>query len=249
MAQTQPARRGARATIPYRIDHRTTSGVRSRQRLGAGVCLAGIVLAWSTCGLAQSGPGLGFKVGVQTLESPIDLDKTTRTRYEVELSTARFLDDHLDLAFTVGGSSLGSFTTYYSDEIDGVFIDETYDDDLSLIDVRLAARLYPLGDASTIRPYVGAGIGYFWFLDQWDYEYAETFEDPPFSGDFYTFIEQDDGTDTAASGFFPFITAGVTIPIGDQGELLFDFQYDFEKEDNGFDFGGPIYMIGARLRF
>jgi len=213
------------------------------------MCLAGIVLAWSNHGLAHSGPGLGLAVGVQTLESPIDQDKTTRARYELELSSARFFDDHADLAFTIGGSSLGSFDTFYSDEVDGVFIDETYEDQLSLIDVRLAARLYPLGSASEIRPYLGAGIGYFWFLDQWNYEYAETFEDPPFSGDFYTFAERDDGVDTAAKGFFPFVTAGVTIPIGDQGELLFDFQYDFEKEDNGYDFGGPIYMIGARFRF
>jgi hypothetical protein len=220
-----------------------------RNLLRTGVCIAGIVLAWSACTPAASGPGLGFKVGVQTLESPIDLEDTTRTRFEFELSSARFYDDHFDLALTVGGSSLGSFTTVYSDEFDGTFIDETYVDDLSIIDIRLAARLYPLGDAGEIRPYVGAGIGYFWFLDSWDYEYAETFEDPPFSGDFYTFIETDEGTDTAANGFFPFVTAGVTIPLGDQAELLFDFQYDFEKKDSGYDFGGPIYMIGARFRF
>ena len=223
--------------------------LRRNRRLRTGACIAGIVLAWSACGLAASGPGLGFKVGVQTLESPITLEDTTRTRFEFELSSARFCDDHLDLAFTVGGSSLGSFTTEYVDEIDGVLIEETYVDDLSIVDIRLAARLYPLGDASEVRPYVGAGLGYFWFLDHWDYEYAETFEDPLFPGDFYTFIERDEGTDTAANGFFPFITAGLTLPIGEHGELIFDFQYDFDKKDSGFDFGGPIYMIGARFRF
>jgi outer membrane protein W len=249
MARIQSAREGRQATDPDPIRNPTISLFSRGRRLHAGLCLAGIAMAWSTCVLAQSGPGLGFKVGVQTLESPLDLDKTTRARYELELSSARFFDDHFDLAFTVGGSSLGSFDTYYSDEVDGVFIDEIYDDDLSLIDIRLAARFYPLGDASTIRPYVGGGIGYFWFLDQWDYEYAETVEDPFFPGVYDTFIEKSDGVDTAAKGFFPFLTAGVTIPIGDQGELLFDFQYDFEKEDNGYDFGGPIYMIGARFRF
>lgn len=247
MARTESTHRGGHASNSNPTGNRSTD--HHRNRFCTGVCLTGIVLAWSVCGLASSGPGLGFKVGVQTLENPIDLEDTTRTRFEFELSSARFYDDHFDLAFTVGGSSLGSFTTTYADEIDGVFIDETYVDDLSLIDVRLAARLYPLGDADGIRPYLGAGLGYFWFLDQWDYEYAETFEDPLFPGDFYTFIEHDDGTDTAAHGFFPFITAGVTIPIGDQGELLFDFQYDFDKKDSGFDLGGPIFMIGGRFRF
>jgi hypothetical protein len=208
-----------------------------------------IMLIWSTWGLAASGPGLGFKVGVQTLESPITLEDTTRTRFELELSSARFFDDHFDLAFTVGGSSLGSFTTEYADVVDDVLIEETYVDDLSIIDIRLAARFYPLGAASEIRPFVGAGLGYFWFLDRWDYTYAETFEDPLFPGDFYTFIERDEGTDTAAKGFFPFVTVGLTLPIGNHGEVIFDFQHDFDKKDSGFDFGGPIYMIGGRFRF
>jgi hypothetical protein len=200
----------------------------------------------STGGLAASGPGIGFKVGVQTLEDPIDLDDTTRTRVEVELSSARFFDDHFDLAFTLGGSSLGSFDTYYADEFDGGFIEEYYEDDLSIFDIRLAARFYPLGDASEIRPYVGAGVGYFWFLDQWEREYTEFYEVP---GGYDVYVEEDDDTDTAAEGFFPFLTAGVTIPIGEQFELLLDFQYDFEKTDSGYDFGGPIYMIGGRFRF
>jgi len=249
MARIQSAREGRQATYPDPSRNPTIPLLSRGPRLRAGFCLAGIALAWSACALAQSGPGLGLKVGVQTLESPLDLDKTTRARYELELSSARFFDDHFDLAFTVGGSSLGSFDTYYSDVVEGALIEEFYRDNLSLIDIRLAARFYPLGDASRIRPHIGAGIGYFWFLDDWDYEYAETFENPFFPGLYDTYIEKSDGVDTAAKGFFPFITAGVTFPIGDHGELLFDFQYDFAKEDNGFDFGGPIYMIGARFRF
>lgn len=242
MARTQSVRRERHATNSHPTD---TQSVRCRGRLGTGLGLA-ILLMWSTCGLAASGPGIGFKVGVQTLEDPIDLDDTTRTRVEVELSSARFFDDHFDLAFTLGGSSLGSFDTQYADEIDGVFIEENFDDDLSIFDIRLAARFYPLGDASEIRPYVGAGVGYFWFLDQWEREYTEFYEVP---GGYDVYIEEDDDVDTAAEGFFPFITAGVAFSIGEQFELLFDFQYDFEKTDSGFDFGGPIYMIGGRFRF
>ncbi len=249
MARTHSAHREEHATPSGPIPGSAARHAPPWRRSCTGVCMAGIVLAWSACGLAGSGPGLGFKIGVQTLDSPIDLEKTTRTRYELELSTARFFDDHFDLAFTAGGSSLGSFDTYYFDETEGALIEEFYTDDLSLLDLRLAARFYPLGDASDIRPYVGAGVGYFWFFDRWDYTYAETAEDPYFPGVYNTFVDKSDGVDTAAKGFFPFVTAGVTIPIGDVGELLFDFQYDFEKKDNGFDFGGPIYMIGARFRF
>jgi outer membrane protein W len=206
-------------------------------------------LVWSTCGLAASGPGIGFKVGAQTLEDPVDLDDTTRFRAEVELSSPLFFDNHFDVALTLGGSSLGSFETEYADVVDDVTIAETYDDDLSIFDVRLAARFYPLGDASEIRPYVGAGVGYFWFFDQWEREYTEIYPVPELPGVYDVYTEEDEDTDTAAEGFFPFLAAGVAIPIGDQFELLLDFQYDFEKKDSGFDFGGPIYMIGGRFRF
>lgn len=239
----------ARAQFVRRERHATsepqTQSIPCHGRLGTSLALT-VLLMCSSVGLAASGPGIGFKIGVQTLEDPIDLDDTTRTRVEVELSSARFFDDHFDLAFTLGGSSLGSFDTYYADEFDGVFIEEYYEDDLSIFDIRLAARFYPFGDTSEIRPYVGAGVGYFWFLDQWEREYTEFYEVP---GGYDVYIEEDDDTDTAAEGFFPFLTAGVTIPIGEQFELLLDFQYDFEKTDSGFDFGGPIYMIGGRFRF
>jgi len=245
MTRTESIRAEGRATNSYPPPETPSR----RGWIIAGACLIGVALGRTAICAAASGPGIGIKAGAQTLDDPIDPGKTTRARFELEISTARFYDDHFDLAFTFGGSSLGSFSTYYADEFDGVFVEEEYDDDLSVLDARLAARFYPLGNASRIRPYLGGGVGYFWFFDRWDYEYAETVEDPDFPGTFYTFLDEDSGTDTAAKGFFPFLTAGVTIPLGEQGELLFDFQYDFEKEDNGFDLGGPIYMIGARFRF
>ncbi len=239
----------------YKTEHARNPGMirslssRRLYRPKAGLCLIGVVLAWSACGNAASGPGLAFKAGVQTLEDPIDLDKTTRVRLEVELSTARFFDDHFDVAFAFGGSSLGSFSETYTDYVDGVFIKDTYTDDLAVLDVRLAARLYPLGDASEVRPYIGAGIGYFWLLDSWHDTYTDTIQDPLFPDVWYTYSDRQEGTDTPANGFFSFVTAGATLPIGSHSELIFEFQYDFAKEDNGFDLGGPIYMIGGRFRF
>lgn len=219
------------------------------RRLSVCVATALLALYWAAPVLGDDGPGIGFRVGAQTLDSPVSLEKTTRTRYELEVASQVFLDGHLDFAFIFGGSSLGTFRDEYVDVIDDVLIEEFYEDKLSLLDVRAAARLYPFGQSRPIRPYVGAGVGYFWFRDDWADEYYETFEDPLFPGSFITFAEAAEDTETLAHGFFPFLLAGMTVPIGDNFEFLFEFECDLEKEDEGFDFGGPIYMFGARFRF
>ncbi len=229
--------------------HRLFPGSPPTARALAAILLVGVVCWNGAAALAGDGPGIGFKIGAQTLEHPVTLEDTTRTRYEIELSSQVFLDDHLDFAVTVGGSSLGSYDDDYVDVVDGTLIEEYYSDDLSLIDVRLAARLYPLGDSRPIRPYLGAGVGYFWFLDSWDDEYYETFEDPLDPGTYITYAGSDDDTEAVAEGFFPFLLGGMTVPIGSDFEFLFEVQFDFEKEDSGFDLGGPIYMAGARFRF
>jgi outer membrane protein W len=207
------------------------------------------VLGWTTACTAQSGPGFAVKVGAQTLEDPVDLDKTTRARLELELSSPLLFDEHVDFALAFGGSFLGTHTETYTDTVDGTFIDDLYTDRLWLLDIRLAARLYPLGDKSRIRPYVGAGVGYFWFRDDWENEYSDTFEDPLSPGTFLTVSDRAEGTANLAQGFFPFVVAGVTIPLGSHIELVAEFQYDFEKKGSGFDLGGPIYLLGGRFRF
>ena len=100
-----------------------------------------ILLGITSCALAGNGPGVAFKVGVQTFESPVSLEDTTRTRYEMELASQLFANDRLDFALSVGGSSLGE----HKDADSGVFEDgavwELYStDEMSLIDIRLAAR-------------------------------------------------------------------------------------------------------------
>ncbi len=213
------------------------------------MCTLAASLVWATACAGQSGPGIALKIGAQTLDDPIDLEKTTRTRIELEIASPVFADDYLDVAFSVGGSSLGSVDDDYVTIEDDTVIEESYLDDLFMLDIRLAARLYPFGHDRTLRPYVGAGLGYFWFLDYWEYEYSETFEDPHFPGVFHTFVDEEEGTDTIAHGFFPFVVAGLNVAVSDNAELLFEFQYDFDKEDAGVDLSGPIYMFGGRIRF
>ena len=222
-----------------------------RDRRGAFACVIAMLVAlcWVSEAWADGSPGIGFRVGAQTLDHPVSLKETTRTRYELELASPLFLDGYLDFAFILGGSSLGTFRDEYVDVIDDVLIEEFYEDKLSMLDLRLAARLYPFGQSRPIRPYVGAGIGYFWFRDSWEDEYYETIEDPLFPGSFITFADGAEDVETIANDFFPFLLAGMTVPVGDNCEFLFEFEYDFEKEDEGYDFGGPIYMFGARFRF
>ena len=245
MVRTQSIHEKRHTSILYR----TGNSASHRPGLTARICLIGLVLAGAAGSAAASGPGLAFKTGVQTLDDPFDGDEITRTRFEIELSTAKFLDDHADLALAFGGSSLGSFSETYIEYEDDVLMEDTYKDDLTVLDVRLAARLYPLGDNSEIQPYVGAGVGYFWLHDNWKETYTDTLEDPLYPGEYYTVTDEYEGTETPADGFFSFITAGLTVPIGSQGELIFEFQYDIEKEDDGFDLGGPIFTIGGRFRF
>lgn len=209
-----------------------------------------VLLGWTTASVGESsGPGFAIKLGAQTIESPVDLDKTTQARFELEIAGPRLCDGRFDLALTFGGSSLGSFRDESTDFDDGVTIEESFTSDLALFDIRLVGRLYPFGDSSQLRPYVGAGIGYFWFLSCWQDVYRETMEDPHLPGVFHTFTDVTEGTDTVAHGFFPFVTAGLTVPVGSNLELLFEIEYDFDKRDCGFDLSGPVYLFGCRFRW
>lgn len=212
-----------------------------------GVAAVLVALGMTTVCAAASGPGIGFKVGAQTIDDPVDTGKMTRARFELEVSSPLLWDEHVDFAFTFGGTYIGSYHETYTDTVDGTYIDDLYTDRLSLFDVRLAARLYPLGDSSGIRPYVGAGIGYFWFQDNWENEYSDTFEDHP--GDWDTVYDHAEGTEKLAHAPFPFVLAGLTIPVGSNIEIMAEFQYDIDKKDSGYDLSGPIYLFGARFRF
>jgi len=207
-----------------------------------------LVLGGTALCRAASGPGIGLRVGAQTIEDPVDSDKITRARLDVEVFSPMLWDEHVDFALTFGGSFLGTHSETYTDTVDGTYIDDLYTDRLWLFDIRLATRLYPLGDRSRIRPYLGAGLGYFWFRDNWENEYSDTFEDPYFPGEFQTIHDHASGNANLAQGFFPFVLAGLSLPLGSNAEITFEFQYDFDKKDAGYDLSGPIYLFGARFR-
>ena len=196
------------------------------------------------CG-AGNGPGIGLKVGAQTLTSPLTEARVTKARFELEICSARLLDDRVDLALAFGFSPLGTLSSESSGVEDGFFVDTSSKDDVSLYDLRVAARYYPLGaDRRRLSPYVGAGFGYFLCADAW--RDIVTVTDPESSA---AATETDQGTTTVAQGLFPFVTAGLNVPLSNRAEVLLEFGYDFEKKDSGFDLGGPFALIGCRFRW
>jgi hypothetical protein len=244
--------RTASASRPWPTPGRTAR----RTRHGAfaspfvlGVAAVLVAFSGTTVSTAASGPGIGIKVGVQTIDDPVYPGKLTRARLDLEVASPLLWDEHVDFAVSFGGSYVGTYTETYTDTVDGTYIDDLYTDRLSLFDIRLAARLYPLGASSPVRPYLGAGIGYFWFRDNWENEYSDTFEDPYHPGDYDTVYDHAEGQETLANAPFPFFLAGLTLPLGSNAEIMFEFQYDLDKKDRGYDLSGPIYSFGARFRF
>ena len=237
------AREMSMSTSNQSKEHNVYSSLRVTRRCGLWPMALCLVLGATS---SVYGWGVAVKGGAQRLESPLTFEKTTRARFEVEVSTGDVISDCLELALSVGGSSLGSVEDTFTTVGPGYVIDETLEDKLRLYDGRLAARVYPWGGAGgrdpfQLIPYVGGGVGYFHMETHWKDTYVET-------GAGYVYIEEDDGRDKLAHGFFPFLTAGVNVPINSMSELTFEFQFDFEKKDAGWDLGGPIFMLGLRFR-
>ena len=86
-------------------------------------------------------------------------------------------------------------------------------------------------------------------IDHWEDTHTETEVDAFGPGFDYIITDVDEGSETWAKGFFPFLTAGVNVAVTSQLDLLMEFQYDFNKKNAGLDFSGPIWTLGLRVRF
>ena len=214
--------------------------MRRLRPLSIGTLLLTVALCPSTWAVIN----MDLKVGTQTLQHPWTGEETTRTRYEISVAGTPDDNDQIEISLAFGGCSVGhaqdTVTTYDSYGM----LQDTYEDNYRMYDVRLGLRLYPipLNDRNCIHPYVGAGLGYYWMVNDWDFTHLET-TDSPYS----EYWEEASGHTNISKGLFPFVTAGVDIPLSDQAALLFEYQHDFEKTDNGFDYGDNIYMLGLRL--
>jgi hypothetical protein len=189
---------------------------------------------------------LDVKAGLQTLEHPLTLAKTSRTRFGVEVAAAAPSNDHIEFTLGFGGASVATVSDTYTAYDDIGMIQDTLEDNFRTYDVRLGVRLYPISPdkSDSIHPYVGGGIGYYWMVDQWKDTHLETVDSP-----YWESTTEDKGRTTLAQGFFPYLSAGVDIPITDQAALLFEYKHDFMKKKDGADYGGGIIMAGMRFRW
>ncbi len=210
----------------------------SIQAMICGVLLSAVP-AWATV-------SMDLKVGTQTLDNPLTLERTTRPRYEIAVAGTSPGNDQVEVALAFGGCSVAHtkdvLTTYDSYGM----LQDTYDDHYRMYDLRLGLRLYPVSpdELDSIHPYVGAGLGYYWLVDDWTFNHFETIDSP-----YSEYEENDRGHLSISKGLFPFVVAGVDVPLSDQVGLLFEFQHDFQKLDDGADYGGSLYTIGLRLKW
>ncbi len=189
---------------------------------------------------------IDVKAGLQTLENPLTLDKTSRTRFGVEFGSTVPSNDHLEFTLGFGGASVSTVSDTYTAYDNIGMIQDTLEDNFRTYDLRLGVRLYPISpeERDSIHPYVGGGVGYYWMIDEWKDTHLETVNSP-----YSEFTTEDKGRTTLAKGFFPYVCAGVDIPITDQAALLFEYKHDFMKKKDGADYGGGIITAGLRFRW
>jgi hypothetical protein len=157
--------------------------------------------------------------------------------------------DHVELGVGVGHYRR-SVPTVYWDLVDdfGDEIEQTLR--LRVAPLTAVVRFLPFGDASSVQPYVGAGVGMF------NFRYSEfgRFVDPET-------LDIDDGRFTA-TGWAPgaVVLGGVRVPLGgDVYGLTLEGRYNIATGDTGgieagfldekIDLGGGQFNIGFLVRF
>ena len=201
------------------------------------LCLMSLVLLSSSCSI---------KTNLHTninMDYALPLKDDAFTYWEVEGATEKILWDQIDFAFSVGyniGEDEGELSTIEED------IPEI---STEMWEVRASARWFPLSrHIDVIKPYVGFGVGYFDFLQEINEEGEYSHSD-----EFYDYYVIESHSDTIASGFFPFFSAGLYIPIGKAEDnkmctvMQFEYRKDFDKEDDEFDLSGEQLTIGLGI--
>ena len=178
--------------------------------------------------------GIGVKYGNYNIDDPdIKRGMGNEDYWAIEGTTESFWNDKVDLNFGIGildGPDSGELPTNLG-----------------------TMRYYPLNGKEDlgipIKPYIGAGIGYFKLIKK-----------TRSAGDYigginygtwgYSYYEIDEKSDTMAEGFNPHFVLGTYIPIGKSGwAFSVEDRIEIDKEDNGFDFSGNILMFGLHFGY
>ncbi|MEM9419438.1 MAG: hypothetical protein AAGA25_10370 [Planctomycetota bacterium] len=216
-------------------------GTRARSVWAAGA----IILSASVFSLS----GCSIKLGAQQFDDPRgDGESRTRFRVEGELASPRVLGGHLE-----GTASAGFVSLESSDEKLRVRNPDGSTENLpissvSVADVRVGARLYPLASMDTdwfqtgvqIEPYVVGGGGYYWARA------TERGAGKELCCGDRELIEE---SETVADGLFPYLGFGVKARFDDQWAAFIEARQDFNRIDAGRDTSGTSVMIGLRWGF
>lgn len=144
---------------------------------------------------------------------------------------------------------------FYSDSVDSVDRDQINEDfseieqefKLRIVPFTATFRFLPLGRTSAVQPYIGGGVGLFWWRYAESGEFVDPSDDTIFRG---TFIGEG-GT------VGPVILGGVRFGLGSWdlgGEIRYQKAEGELPPDQGFsgdkiDLGGFNYLVTANIRF
>jgi len=186
-----------------------------------------------------------IKTGIQNLDSfhhPLDIDEEPFRYWEFETFSPKFANDCMDLTLGIGynsGKEEGKIEVHDHRWLPEI---ETY-----MWDVHLGTRLFPLGfSGRKVIPYMGGGLGYFEYdLDRrepGDYEYV-------YSDEYDDYYVLDKHHDTLAHGYFPYMSTGLYLTLGEKHMLQLEFRYDLDKDYKQYDMEGYQIMVGAAFRY
>lgn len=132
---------------------------------------------------------------------------------------------------------VGAGVGFYRKTVETTYLRETHEDgsdiaqDLKfrIVPITATVRFLPLGRGAAIEPYVGAGLGiYYW-------RYTEIGEFIDEDGFIFSNVEDPFNKDGASVG--PVILFGVRAPIGDVWSIGADFRWQSGEDDGLFDEG------------
>ena len=156
--------------------------------------------------------------------------------------------ERLGVMFTLGFFE-GDSRQHYRDYVDDMGGEIVHNSELQIMPATIALVGHLAGPEATLRPYVGAGVGFYW----WDYREAGDFIDFEYEEVVPTSFE----SDGIAFGYF--LLAGVDIPIqpnwsvfleGRWSKVDDDLADDFEDSANTeIDLSGTEISGGVSFRF
>jgi hypothetical protein len=157
---------------------------------------------------------------------------------------------HLEVGFGISGYGRHVPTLYRDIEEGGTGLDIEQELSMRVVPFTVLARFMPFGDASTVQPYVGAGVAIlsYRYTEEGDFVDSDTLE-------IFTDHFHKSGTTTGAV-----LAGGVRFPIkGDIYAVALEGRYlygvgDTGGSSNGFladkiDLGGAMLNVGFIVRF